>query len=206
MYSEANEYNLLWNSAIKFVKDKGYGGEIKLEFKQPKTKDEFLDEYAWVVFASEFKEEIVEAKWPKIKEAFLNFNAKKIVKTIEKDQNYFHKNIMPINNKRKVEAIVETAMIIEKEDYKKFLDIEKMTELPFIGDATKNHLARNLGLQKGKPDRWMIRLAGKLGFPSTENGVRVMFEKFHSATGVKISVIDLVLWRACEQGWLETFK
>lgn len=206
MNSESNDYKHLWNSAIKFVKDKGYKDEIKLKFRQSETEDEFLADYVWVVFASGFRVKILEMKWQKIKRAFFNFKVKEIVKTFEKDSSYFEKKVMPINNKRKIRAIVKTAMTIEKEGYKKFLDIEKMTELPFIGNITKFHLARNLGLQTGKPDRWMVRLAEKLGFPSTVDGAQNMLEKFHSVTGIKIGIIDLVLWRACEQGWLDTFK
>lgn len=206
MNSETNDYNCLWNSAIKFVKDKGYGDDLNLNFFPPKTKDEFLAEYAWVVFASGFKVKILEMKWQEIKKEFLNFKVNDIVKNIEKNSSYFHKKVMPINNKKKIEAIIKTAMIVEKEGHKKFLDIEKMTELPFISNITKFHLARNLGLDVVKPDIWMIRLAERIGFPSTADGVKNMAEDFHSATGVKIGKIDLVLWRACEQGWLETLR
>jgi 3-methyladenine DNA glycosylase Tag len=205
---EKNYYSSLWKSAIEFLKKKGYKDEIKYykNIKPPKTMDEFLSEYAWVVFASGFKVKTLEMKWKGIERVFFNFNVEKIVQVVKKDPKYFYKIRMPINNKRKINAIVETAEIIKREGYKKFLDIEKMRELPFIGEVTKFHLARNLGLDVGKPDRWMIRLAKKLGFSPNENGVKDMLKKFQSATGEKIGVIDIVLWRACEQGWIKTLN
>ncbi len=198
-------YRSLWNSAMEFVKSRGYENEIKnfRKLKPPKTKDEFLAEYTWVVFASGFSVEILEKKWKEIEKRFFNFNVEKIVQVVEKDPNYYKKVKMPIDNKRKINAVVEVAKIINREGFEKFLDIEKMEELPFIGETTKFHLARNLGLDVAKPDRWMKRLAKKLGFPPTVDGVNSMVKKFQLATGEKIGVIDAVLWRACEQGWLD---
>jgi len=198
-------YKSLWNSALEFVKKRGYEDEIEVfkKIEPIRTQDEFLAEYAWVVFASGFKVKILEAKWDEIEKVFFNFDVDKIVQAVEKDPEYFHKIKMPINNKRKIDAVVETAILIKKEGYKKFMNIEEMRKLPFIGEVTKFHLARNLGLDVGKPDRWMIRLAEKLGFPPTAEGVNDMLENFSYATGEKKGVIDIVLWRACEQGWLK---
>jgi len=189
----------IWKSAKHFIEKKGYKTD-EIIFRKPKTKNEFLEDYAWVVFASGFRVKIIEKKWGEIKNFFFGFNIKKI----NNNSSYLIKQKAPIDNKGKIKAIIRTAKIVSKQNYKKFFDIEKMEELPFIGKITKYHLARNWGIPVGKPDRWMIKLAKKLGFNPDVEGVELMFQKFHHLTGEDKGKIDAVLWRACEQGWLKT--
>lgn len=193
---------LIWNDAKSFLKSHGYEDEAKEVVNPPKSADEFLVQYAWVVFASGFKVKILEEKWDDIKKEFLNFDVERINIIINTNPNYFIEKKMPINNKRKIKAITDTALKLKNINFTYFLNIEKMKELPFIGDITKKHLARNLGVKDvGKNDRWIVRLAEDIGFSSNSYGVENMFETFHKLTGEKKGEIDAVLWRALEQGW-----
>ena len=197
------DFSIVWDSAVRFVRSKGYGNEID-EFRKirpPKSADDFLSKYAWVVFASGFNEKILEDKWEAIKKEFLDFSIRKITRVVSKNPRYFETRKMPIDNKRKIAAIIETAKRVDVEDFRNFLDLDKMQDLGYIGEVTKFHLARNLGLDVGKPDRWMIRLSQRLGFPPTPTGVESMFETFHKVTGERVGAIDVVLWRASQLGW-----
>lgn len=63
--------------------------------------------------------------------------------------------------------------------------------LPWIGPVTKWHLAKNLGMDHAKPDRHLVRIAGKLGMdPDT------LCRTVAAATGHRVATVDLVIWRA----------
>jgi hypothetical protein len=68
--------------------------------------------------------------------------------------------------------------------------------LPWIGPITKRHLAKNLGMDCAKPDRHLVRIAG-----SAEKAHRLC-RSLASATGDRISTVDLVIWRAANLGWM----
>lgn len=68
--------------------------------------------------------------------------------------------------------------------------------LPWIGGITKYHLAKNLGVDVAKPDRWLERLAG------AEGATVALCERLARETGDRIATVDVVLWRACVEGVL----
>jgi len=68
--------------------------------------------------------------------------------------------------------------------------------LPWIGEATKYRLVRNLGIDVAKPDRHLLRVARRFGY----NDVQEMRRELSEVTGDRVGVVDLALWRACEQG------
>lgn len=70
-----------------------------------------------------------------------------------------------------------------------------LESLPHIGPITKFHLARNLGLDFCKPDRHLVRIAG-------EETPKVMCQRLADATGDRIGVVDCVIWRAANLGWV----
>lgn len=78
--------------------------------------------------------------------------------------------------------------------------------LPMIGAATKYHLARNLGLDAAKPDRHLMKVALKFKYikgmrqAQINTGIQSMCKDLSEATGDRIGVVDVVIWRACEQG------
>jgi hypothetical protein len=79
------------------------------------------------------------------------------------------------------------------DDFRKtYLDtIDSMTGLGFIGPKTKYHLARNLGFDVAKPDRWLCRIAEKLGWESVDS----MCDYLANKHGLKVKEIDIILWK-----------
>jgi hypothetical protein len=67
--------------------------------------------------------------------------------------------------------------------------------LPWIGGITKWHLAKNFGVDCVKPDVHLQRLARHHGVTPTE-----LCAPLSAASGLKIRTIDLLLWRACANG------
>lgn len=86
------------------------------------------------------------------------------------------------------------------EEYEQATDkLAFLRSLPWIGDITKYHLAKNFGLQFAKPDVHLQRLASRDG--STP---QALCERLASDTGLKIATVDTILWRACACGVLDS--
>ncbi|MDR2777516.1 MAG: hypothetical protein LBB24_01960 [Rickettsiales bacterium] len=95
--------------------------------------------------------------------------------------------------------------------------VEFLGTLPHIGNITKYHLARNLGLNFVKYDIWIQRLGTALcGRPEdmglvnnskliakTKEYCDRMFDDLLKITGEKVGFIDVVLWRSCQKGLLK---
>lgn len=70
-----------------------------------------------------------------------------------------------------------------------------LKSLPWIGDITKYHLAKNLGVDTMKPDRHLVRIAKGFDMDPFE-----MCQKLSEAIGDKVATVDLVIWRAANLG------
>ncbi|MBA7467119.1 hypothetical protein ES707_02315 [subsurface metagenome] len=66
-----------------------------------------------------------------------------------------------------------------------------LKSLPHIGDITKYHLARNLGLNYAKPDRHLVRISNLF----EHTNVQELCKKLSILTDDPIGLVDLVLWR-----------
>ncbi len=77
--------------------------------------------------------------------------------------------------------------------------IEAIDDLPHIGGITKYHLAKNFGLNVAKPDRHLQRLADREGVSP-----QALCERLARESGDRVTVVDLVLWRACNLGLLKS--
>lgn len=89
--------------------------------------------------------------------------------------------------------------------------------LPFVGNITKYHLARNLGMNFVKYDIWIQRLGvGLYGdeslcdkvnnsrlLPEIKKACDIMFNHIHEETGEMVGFIDVVLWRSCQKGLIK---
>lgn len=73
--------------------------------------------------------------------------------------------------------------------------VEFCGSLPWIGGITKYHLAKNFGADVAKPDVHLQRLAEH--FSSTP---QAMCEHLGQLRGLKARTVDLLLWRACAEG------
>ena len=71
--------------------------------------------------------------------------------------------------------------------------------LPFIGNITKYHLAKNFGLDTIKPDVHLMRLAKAEPVSPMALCARLAYQ-----TGYRQSTIDSILWRACADRYLES--
>lgn len=191
----------LFYTAEKFLKANGFAQEIEWcdnrpSFDQLSEKD-FFREYTWVVFNSGMRNAVVEAKWRELSEAFLYFNS---LKVLEDQDQVLQEALKVFGNHKKVLAVIETAQKICEEGYLHFSSrikenpLEILSSLPFIGEVTKFHLARNLGFDYIKPDRHLVKLASKYGMTPFE-----LCDRIHKETGRRLGTIDVVLWRFCEQ-------
>lgn len=118
---------------------------------------------------------------------------------------YFTKarnNNQPINtvfhHKGKVKAIEYIIANGERlfEEYIESKDkLEYLKTLPFIGEITKYHLAKNLGENVVKPDRHLVRIANNYNTTPYE-----LCEKLSKETSYRIATIDLIIWRAANLG------
>jgi hypothetical protein len=71
--------------------------------------------------------------------------------------------------------------------------------LPWIGQITKWHLAKNFGLDCAKPDVHLQRLAGH-----HDTSVERLCADLAAVTGYRAATIDLLLWRACAEGVIDS--
>lgn len=72
-------------------------------------------------------------------------------------------------------------------------------ELPWIGNITKYHLAKNFGVDVAKPDVHLQRLAERDG--STP---QALCARLAAETGLRVATVDTILWRACANGFLDS--
>lgn len=73
--------------------------------------------------------------------------------------------------------------------------VEFCASLPWIGNITKYHLAKNFGAQVAKPDVHLQRLADRDGTTA-----QALCERLAAETGYKVATVDVLLWRACANG------
>lgn len=70
--------------------------------------------------------------------------------------------------------------------------------IPWIGKITKYHLAKNLGVDCVKPDRHLVGIAEK--YHTTPD---LLCAELSKSSGDTVSIVDTVIWRACEMGLLK---
>ncbi len=164
----------------------GYGREIQWceDVKACDDPKKFLLEYIWVVLNSGMKNQVAQRLYEKVLQAMID---KKPIRSVFKHPG-------------KVVAI--NAMIrhyrgkfnLYRDSKDKLFFLET---LPWIGKITKFHLGRNLGLDVCKPDRHLSRIAAKYNTTALN-----LCETLSVATGDRIGVVDVVLWRAANLGFI----
>lgn len=171
-----------------FVIQYGYTNElidIKKCLNEPQVDlKTFFLEYVWVVVNSGMKNQIADKIYQKILKAIYTNNSIGSVfghklKTAAIEFVY--------NN---LDSIFHNFILSEDK-------IEYLDTLPFIGSATKYHLARNLGFDVCKPDRHLVRISTKYKCNPHE-----FCKKISEVTGDKIGLVDLVVWRAANLGFI----
>jgi hypothetical protein len=163
---------------------------------------ELLRESAWVILCSGFREATVRRCFPFISLCFYDWESASWIR----DNSSLCKATAStrFRNEQKLNAIVRTAVHIDQVSFAAFKDqilhepIKTLRQLPFIGEITAYHLAKNLGAPVAKPDRHLMRLADRMGFECPQE----LCTEISRATGDPITVVDLILWRYLEQGYL----
>lgn len=77
--------------------------------------------------------------------------------------------------------------------------VEFCASLPWIGPVTSYHLAKYLGVDLPKPDVHLVRIARR-----DRMSVDRLCRRLANLTGYRIATVDTILWRACEQGILNS--
>ena len=170
--------------------------------------EEFAYEVFYVILASGFKQKIAKKKFLQIKSF------------IENGGCVLPENLLVIfGNKNKINAICRVWNNRDNYCNNFYLqpDIDSkmkyLATLLHIGEITKNHLARNLGINQVKYDVWIQRLGIALygddtmvdGFPLSDCvkcACDKMFDKLVCDTKLPRGYIDVVLWKACQIGVL----
>lgn len=171
--------------------------------------DEFASNCIYVILAGGFSQKTAK----KIYE--------KIMKSIKSGRADYDALIPLFNNKNKINAICkiwQNRCVYTEQYYKLYGLSDKikfLASLPHIGKITANHLARNLGEDVVKYDIWIQRLGAKYaGMDSAkiDNGNLCdeikcacddMFAHLVNLTGLPRGYIDVVLWKACQQGLIK---
>lgn len=175
------------------------------------SPDEFAYNCMYVILAGGFSQKTA-------KKIYAN-----IMQIVQKYGACFDDLIKIFNNKNKINAICkiwENRQELCDGYYKQnSLDdkLQYLQKLPHIGKITANHLARNLGEDIVKYDIWIQRLgvvfSGKKDlFEKIDNGKLCdeiknvcddMFMHLVRETKLPRGYIDVVLWKACQQGLIK---
>ena len=166
-----------YNTIKETIIDKGYENEINwiTNIPNPIDKDLFYREYSWVVINSGMNNKIAE----KIYKNFWNNGIPN-----------FSAIGHPNKNKalKKVYSRLNLYFIHFTKSKNKLMFLKS---LPHIGDITKYHLARNLGLHYAKPDRHLVRIKELFEYPNVQEFCKTL----SLLTRDSIGLVDLVLWR-----------
>ncbi len=187
--------------------------EIKQNLSCPKkfSPDEFAEQVIYVILAGGFSQKTAK----KIHQKIMN----KLVNNI-----FNYNDLLTIfNNKNKIKAVCEVWNNRRDfcDSYYSLCDLDSkisyLQKLPHIGKITANHLARNLGEDVVKYDIWIQRLgalyAGEVALqekidnkklsPEIKKACDDMFFHLVKETGLPRGYIDVVLWKACQNGLIK---
>ena len=163
---------------------KGYAHEIDWaeNVKPVKDSESFLFEFAWVVVNSGMKNQVAKKIYKKILEAWAS--GKKVHDVF--------------NHKGKADAM-EMVKNNRQTIFKEYLNtndkLQLLKNLPWIGDITKYHLAKNLGLDCCKPDRHLMRIADSYDTTPFD-----LCDAISKRVGDRIGTVDVVWWRSANLG------
>ena len=179
----------LFSKARRYCREVGYDTKWVYQVSRDTiTPQKFFEEYTYVVYACNFKVTHLKGLWKPLSEAYGNY------RVLDGARRQTVLNV--IDNERKWNAVHRTALIMQGfgwDEFRKLCldEINSMTLLGFIGPVPKFHLARNLGFDVAKPDRWMYRIANKTGWESVSSMCEYLFKKH----GLSVKETDIILWK-----------
>lgn len=164
----------------------GYGGEIEwAESVQPVSNGhDFWCEFAWVVLNSGMRNTVARGIWAKVRPAVEGGGSAGDV--------FGHKGKSAAIDYVYRDRERLLGEYLASEDKLAFI-----ASMPWIGEITKFHLAKNYGLNTSKPDRHLVRIAG-------DEGAKALCERLAAKSGDRVGTVDLVLWRAAAIGLIDT--
>ena len=187
-----------------YARAKGYvvaaGFQQEVEWQRTRhfrnfRESDLLCEAAWVILCSGFRELAVRKVFDNISLCFCDWESAQCI--LEHTAACRSTALTCFNNPQKIDAIIDVAREIRAVGFdvlrKRILadPLNELQRFPYIGPVTSIHLAKNLGWQLAKPDRHMIRLALKLGFPHPQQ----LCQSLAEISGDPVNVVDIVLWR-----------
>jgi hypothetical protein len=170
----------------KQIRHLGYGHDILWsEDVQPVSDPlEFWAEFAFVVLNSGMKAQIAGMIWNKVRPAVLSGASASTV----------------FGHKGKASAI-DFVFTNREQLLSEYLaaddKLANLRKLPWIGNITCWHLAKNYGHDVAKPDRHLVRIAGA-------EGVHELCARLSRESGDRVATVDLVIWRAANLGLIES--
>jgi hypothetical protein len=174
--------------------------ESEIQWQASRTLDKFteqdlLREAAWVILCSGFRESVIRNSFSFISLCFCEWESAAVISA--SSELCRATALAAFRNERKIDAIVRTALYINAvgfEGYKKEIledPLLALRRLPYIGEVTAYHLAKNLGADVAKPDRHLVRLAASQGFYD----VHSLCATIAKETGDPLRIVDIILWR-----------
>jgi hypothetical protein len=187
-----------YSAASLYMHDAGLTSEIEWQRNssfEHFSESDLLQESAWVILCSGFRESIVRKHFDHISLCFCDWES---AQSIAANANACRISAHSVfRNGAKLDAIVSVAETIVKtgfEEFKKSILLDplaKLQSLPFIGPVTALHLVKNLGLDVAKPDRHLVRIASQFGFHDAYQLCAAIGDRI----GESAKVVDLILWR-----------
>lgn len=166
------------------------------------TEREFLAEVLFVALNSGMRGAVVRGLWPLVTACFDEFADTAAVAA--RGDAMVTAACAHFNSPGKLRSVVGAAKrVVAAGGWTAFRETLLATPgaaidgIPYIGKVTRWHLLRNLGANVAKPDRHLVRFAQAHGWGTN---VQAMCEAIAAATGERVGVVDLVLWRHAEQG------
>ena len=186
------------------------------------TCNDFIREYAWVVFVSGFKVSTVRRKIDALQNVFQNWDCQAILQ----DRATVRAEAMKIiKNSKKIDAILKAVDFVNRQSWatvknallggiirtdtgvyptQQFWDYidnaYRSRDFAFMGPTNRRYLAKNLGFDLAKNDRHLTRLAVQHSYSGDATGVQKFAEKISRHIHERISVVETVLFNACEIG------
>ncbi len=180
------------------IVEEGFGHEIDWQYRlcfDSVSESQFLEELAWVVLNSGMRESVVRARFASVAESFRYWESAAVVAA--NDTWCREAALGHFAHVGKIEAILSAARRVDSVGFQTIRDsiIEQgaryLESFEYLGPVTSIHLAKNLGLDLVKPDRHLCRVAEAAGYGSPEEMCKVI----STATGDRLGIIDLVIWR-----------
>jgi hypothetical protein len=175
-----------------------WGKKVSSDTYRKLSARRFMMDYVWVVYAAGFRVETLEGLWPRLRRAYAQFDLEQVAAMRSA------RDVLSVfGNKRKLACVLKGARMISREGFVPFKNriaregADGLICLPGIGEITKNHLARNIGLAAiGKGDIWIVRLAKAVGTSDWS----AMLDYLARRNKLSPGTVDLVLWRFCADG------